>query len=136
MALNESRSQAPPSDWAAGGILFAAVMMTVTGVFQTIAGLTAIVGDEFFVVAKDYAFAIDTTAWGWIHLTLGGVVFLAGLSLFAGRTWARVFAVVLAALSAVSNFFFIPYYPVWSLLMIALACWVIWALTRPGAVRA
>ena len=39
-------------------------------------------------------------------------------------------------ISAIANFFFIPYYPFWSLLMIAMAIWVIWALTRPGAVRA
>ena len=38
-------------------------------------------------------------------------------------------------ISAVSNFFFIPYYPWWSLLIIALDIWVIWALTRPGAVQ-
>jgi hypothetical protein len=45
-----------------------------------------------------------------------------------------VTAIVVAVLSAVANFFFIPYYPFWSILMIALAVWVIWALTRPGAV--
>ena len=37
--------------------------------------------------------------------------------------------------SAVVNFFFIPYYPFWSLLVIALDVWVIWALTRPGAIE-
>jgi hypothetical protein len=34
----------------------------------------------------------------------------------------------LAGLSAIANFLFIPYYPLWSLLMIALAVFVIWAL--------
>jgi hypothetical protein len=43
-------------------------------------------------------------------------------------------AIVLASLSAVANFFFIPYYPAWSILLIALNIWVIWSLTRPGAV--
>ena len=42
--------------------------------------------------------------------------------------------IVLASLSAISNFFFIPYYPFWSIVMIALAAWVIWSLTRPGIV--
>jgi hypothetical protein len=46
-----------------------------------------------------------------------------------------VFAIVLASLSAVANFFFIPYYPLWSIVIIALDVWVIWALTRPGAVE-
>jgi hypothetical protein len=38
-------------------------------------------------------------------------------------------------LSAISNFFFIPYYPIWAVLLIGLNEWVIWALTRPGAIR-
>jgi hypothetical protein len=42
---------------------------------------------------------------------------------------------VLAILTAIENFFFIPYYPFWSILVIALCVWVIWALTRPGATR-
>ena len=38
---------------------------------------------------------------------------------------------MLAGISAVADFFFIPYYPWWSILVIALDVWVIWALTRP-----
>jgi hypothetical protein len=60
---------------------------------------------------------------------------IAGWSIFSGKTWAAVVALTLAMLSALANFFFIPYYPLWSLVMIALDCWVIWALTRPGVVR-
>jgi hypothetical protein len=124
------------SGWVVGGIYFAASLMLLVGIFQAIAGLTAILDDAFYVVTENYVFDLDVTAWGWIHLILGVVVGLAGLSLLAGRVWAGIVALVLAVLSAVANFFFIPYYPWWSLLMIALACWVIWALTRPGALRA
>ena len=124
------------SGWAVGGITFAAVMMTLIGVFQVIAGLVAIIDDNFYVVAQNYTFDVDTTAWGWIHLLLGIVVLVAAYYLTAGQAWAGAVAVVLAALSAIANFFFIPYYPFWSLLLIALAVWVIWSLTRPGAIRA
>ena len=44
-------------------------------------------------------------------------------------------AIVLLSLSAIQNFFFIPYYPFWSITVIALDVWVIWALTRAGAIR-
>jgi hypothetical protein len=64
------------------------------------------------------------------------LVAVAGFSLFGRKVWAAAVAIVLAILSAIANFFFIPYYPFWSLLMIALAVWVIWALTRPGALEA
>ena len=72
---------------------------------------------------------------GWIHLILGILVAATGWSLFARKTWAGVAAITLAMLSAIANFFFIPYYPFWAILQIALAVWVIWALTRPGAIE-
>jgi hypothetical protein len=125
-----------PSGWAVGGLTFASTMMVLIGVFQAFAGLGAIIDDEFFVVTQNYAFDLDVTAWGWIHLILGIVVAWAGYALWSGKLWAGVVALILAMLSAIANFFFIPYYPFWSLLVIALNVWVIWALTRPDVVRA
>jgi hypothetical protein len=125
---------ARPSGWAIGGLTFASVMMILIGIFQAFAGLAAIINDDFFVLTANYAFDLDTTAWGWIHLILGIVVALAGFALWGRKVWAATVAIFLAMLSAIANFFFIPYYPFWSLLMIALAVWVIWALTRPGVV--
>ncbi|HEU4449766.1 MAG TPA: hypothetical protein VFR63_07280 [Gaiellaceae bacterium] len=105
------------------------------GAFQVLAGIAAIAEDEFFVVSANYLYDLDVTTWGWIHLGLGVLVVLAGFALMAGRVWAGIVALTFAVLSAVSNFFLIPYYPWWSLLVIALSVWVIWALTRPGALR-
>jgi hypothetical protein len=132
--------QRPPqepeiSGWAAGGIVFAATILLMVGIFQSIAGLVAIFNDDFYVVTQNYTFDLDTTAWGWIHLILGILVAAVGWSLFARRAWAGVAAITIAMLSAIANFFFIPYYPFWAILQIALAVWVIWALTRPGAIE-
>jgi len=135
MSQYDATREPAVSGWVVGGVTFAGTMLILIGMFQAIDGLVAIVNDDFFVVSKNYTFDLDTTAWGWIHLLLGIVMVLAGLSIFAGKTWSVVVALTLAMLSAVVNFFFIPYYPFWSLLMIALDCWVIWALTRPGVVR-
>jgi hypothetical protein len=123
------------SGWAVGGITFAGTMLILIGMFQAIDGIAAIANDEFFLVTQNYTFDLDTSAWGWIHLLLGIGLIIAGWSIFAGRTWAAVVALTLAMLSAVANFFFIPYYPFWAILIIALNCWVIWSLTRPGVVR-
>ncbi len=131
MTDNESGA----SGWVAGGVVFAATIMVLAGVFQAFQGLAAIIGDNFFVVTGDYAFRIDVTAWGWIHLILGILVAAAGVFLFGGSATAGVVAIVLAVLSAIANFLFIPYYPVWSLVAIALAVWVIWAVTRVIALR-
>jgi hypothetical protein len=133
--MSQPGSPEPVSGWALGGVIFAATMMIMIGFFQTIAGLTAIIDDEFYVVARNYTFDFDVTVWGWIHLILGIIVFVAGLFLYRRSAAAAVLALVLAVLSAVANFFFIPYYPFWAVLVIALDVWVIWSLTRPGAVR-
>jgi len=124
-----------PSGMAIGGAVFAGVMMIIIGAFQSISGLAAIVEDDLFVVGRDYIFSLDTSAWGWVHLALGIVILIAGFALFSGKVWAGTFAIVLATLSAVANFFYIPYYPWWAILIIAIDVWVIWALTRPGVLR-
>jgi hypothetical protein len=137
MSEDESRRGTPAvSGWVFGGVTFAAWMLILVGVFQAIEGLAAIFDDDFYVVAENYAFDLNVTAWGWIHLLLGIGLVVTGYFLFARRPWAGEVTLMLAAVSAISNFFFIPFYPFWSILNIALAIWVIWALTRPGAMEA
>jgi hypothetical protein len=124
-----------PSGWALGAIAFAATLAVLSGVFQALAGLVAIFDDSFYVVAENYTFDLDVTVWGWIHLILGLTVLAVGMGLFMRKAWAGVTAIFLLMLSIVANFFFIPYYPFWSLLVIGLNIWVIWGLTRPGAIE-
>jgi hypothetical protein len=121
-----------PSAGAVGGVVFAATMMLMTGIFQVFQGLAAILNEEFYIVAPNYVYELDVTTWGWIHLILGALVALAGFFLFSGSAAAGIVAITLALFSAISNFFFIPYYPLWSLLLIGLAVWVIWAIPRSG----
>ena len=134
--MSTRRQEEDVSGWALGAIAFAATIMTMSGVFQVITGLAAVLNDEFFVATRNYTFDLDVSAWGWIHLLIGLLILGTGVGLFARQTWAGVTAIMLAMLSALANFFFIPYYPFWSLLLIGLDIWVIWALTRPGAIRA
>jgi hypothetical protein len=116
-----------------GLVVFAGVMMILLGSFHALTGLTAILKDKFFVFTpNNYVISVDVTAWGWIHLIGGVVVALAGFYVFRGAAWARAIGILLATLSAIANFLFIPYYPFWSLLMIALDIFVIWGLARHG----
>ena len=120
------------SSWANGFILFACLMMIMVGLWQALQGLIAIFENEFYVATRNYLFQFDATTWGWIHLILGLLVAFAGYGLVSGRTWARVVAITLAVLSAIANFLFIPYYPFWSLLIIAVDIFVIWAIAAHG----
>lgn len=130
-----SQYEPEASGLAVGGAMFAGVLMVIVGFFELIAGLAAISNDEIFVKTENYLFNFDVSTWGWIHLILGIVVAVAGLALIGGRLWGGLVAIALATLVAIANFFWIPYYPFWSILTIGLAIWVIWALTRPGVYR-
>lgn len=118
-----------PGGPAVGLALFAGVVLITVGIFQFIQGLAAVFRGEFYVVAPNYVYQLDVSGWGWIHVALGVVLAATGTFVLLGKTWARVTAIILAGLSAVANFLFIPYYPVWALLIIALDIAVIWALT-------
>ena len=120
------------SAWASGLALFAGLIMIMVGCYQAIVGLAALLRHDFYVVAPNYAYKFDVTAWGWIHLLLGIVLGIAGWGVISGRIWARVIGIVLAVVSAIANFFFIPYYPIWSILIIVLDVFVIWALCVYG----
>lgn len=115
-------------NWAMGGTIFAATAILILGCFQVIMGISALARDEIFVDGVDYTYAIDVTGWGWIHLILGAVMMATGVFLYTATPWARGVGIGLAVLSAVSNFFFLPYYPLWSLVVIALDVFAIWAL--------
>jgi hypothetical protein len=126
------RADRETSGTAVGFILFAAIMMIMAGVFQALQGIIAIFENEFYVATRSYTFQFDATTWGWIHLLVGLLVAFAGWGLLSGRTWARVVALTLAVLSAITNFLFIPYYPFWALPLITLDILVMWDVAAKG----
>ena len=115
--------------WAGGLTVFAAVMMMIAGGVQFYQGLVALGNSEFYVVGRDYTFKFDVTAWGWIHLLLGIGVAAVGVFLYLGSAWARWTGIVLVAVSMFANFVWLPYYPIWGIIVLALEGAVIWALT-------
>ncbi len=134
--MTEQSYRREPSGWVTAGTTFAGVLLLLIGGFHFLAGLAALVDDQFYVATQNYWFEFDITAWGWIHLLAGALAVVAGIYVFSGATWARIVGIALAVLSALVNFAFVPYYPWWSLLIIALDVWIIWALSRPVDVRA
>jgi hypothetical protein len=136
MASYESDPPPRASGWAVAGVVFGGTLMLLIGFFQAMIGLAAISQSEFYTVPGRYEFDLSINTWGWIHLIIGAVVAITGLLLLARKEWAKLLALCVLVASAVSQFFFIPYYPFWAILVIALDVWVIWSLTRPGALSA
>ena len=118
----------PVSPVAHGIAVFAGVLMIIGGAFQALEALAAIVNDKYLVVLPQYIYAFDLTVWGWIHLLVGLALLAVGIFLLRGATWARVAGMVVAGLSALLNFLWLPHTPWWSLTVIVIDILVIWAL--------
>lgn len=114
---------------AAGGTVGAAAVVLVVGVLGVLQGLAAIISGPTFVIGFEYVYRIDASGWGWIHLILGAGAIAIGIGLLTGRTWAAVAAIAIAGLSIVINFMWLPYYPWWSIVVIALDVFIIWAVS-------
>ena len=116
-----------------GWIWFAGLMLVMLGTFNAIQGFAAIFTDDVFVPTEGGGVILDVTGWGWVHLIVGLLALLAGLGLFSGATWARVFAVIVVMINAIAQLASLNFHPVWSIIVITLDVLVIWALIVHGA---
>ncbi|MET8947351.1 hypothetical protein ABZX30_28335 [Streptomyces sp. NPDC004542] len=127
-ATHHARPISAKQHWAAGLMMFGAVMLAIVGVLDIFRGIMGIAQDRVFITTSGYVFQYNLTGWGWVHLVLGVVAFVVSLGLFQAATWARIAGVVIAGFLIIANFLSLPYYPVWSTLAIAISGLVIWAL--------
>ncbi|MEV4351525.1 hypothetical protein AB0J83_44280 [Actinoplanes sp. NPDC049596] len=126
------RRAAEPTAWV-GVVIFAAVMLMLMGGFQVMEGIVAIVRDDYYLTTSSgLILTLDYTAWGWTHLIIGLIAVGVGIGIFAGQTWARVAGIVIACLSALANAAFLPAYPLWCAIIIAIDVLIIYALAVHG----
>ncbi|GAA2770676.1 hypothetical protein GCM10010521_54870 [Streptomyces rameus] len=130
------RSAARGSGWVTGGVTLAGVLMVCSGILALLQGIAAVAGDDVYFRIGAYIYKISLTGWGTIHIIIGALVLLTGVGLLMGMAWARFAGLFLVALSLITQFLFLPYAPVWSLFLMALDVFVIWALaSRQETVR-
>ncbi|MEU6135145.1 hypothetical protein [Nocardioides sp. NPDC047086] len=123
-------SEPVKSAFAFSGAIFAGTILTTVGIFQILSGIAAVAEDKLYVKGIDYVYQFDLTTWGWIHIVLGAIAIAVGIGLLLGQTWARISGIVIAVIGSISAFAFMPYYPFWSLAMLALYIFVIWSLAQ------
>jgi hypothetical protein len=117
-----------------GWVVFAGVILLVSGLFSVIQGIVALVGPDTYLAVSNGSFIVfDAQGWGWWSIIIGVLLLLVAAALFAGQTWARVIAVILAIVSAASQLLLISAQPWWSLIIIAIDVLIIYALTVHGA---
>ena len=115
-----------------GLVLFAGVLLLVAGFWNLIYGIAGIAQSHVFVANAHYVFG-NLRTWGWITLIIGVVQLLAAAGVLAGSQLARWFAVVVVGLNAIEQMFFIPAYPFWSLMIIAVDVVALYGLCAYGS---
>ncbi|WP_278262132.1 acetyltransferase [Nocardia sp. AG03] len=114
---------------AEGISVVAACLLLIMAAVSVLQGIAALADDALYVAGVEYVYRFDTTTWGWVHVILGVLGLLVGVGLVLGAAWGRYAALAVAALVIVANFLSLPYYPAWSIVIIALSVLVIWAVS-------
>lgn len=119
----------PPSTLALTTSGFAGTMLIMVALFQILQGIAAVAADDVYVTGIEYVYQLDVTSWGWVHIVVGAIALATGIGVLAGQAWAYVVGIFLAVVASIANFAFLPYYPIWSAIVIAFNVAVIWALS-------
>jgi hypothetical protein len=120
--------------WGHGVVLFAGTLMLALGILEFLRGLTALFENTLFVNTPSYIFALDVTTWGWLHLIWGVVLGAVGGAILAGMLVGRIVGLSIVTIAMVLNFVSLPIYPLWSIVMIALCVFIMWALCAEDSV--
>ncbi|MEU2280552.1 hypothetical protein ABZ614_01050 [Streptomyces sp. NPDC013178] len=122
------RTPSPRDARAFGGATFAGVLLLCGGVLAVLQGIAALAGDDVYARVDSYVYALTLTGWGAVHLVLGVLAAGTGAGLLGSAPWARLPGIVLASLSLVAQFLFLPHEPLWSIVVMAIDVFVIGAL--------
>jgi len=114
----------------AGPLRYFGVPLILSGVLSILQGIAGIAEDRLYGVPRHYEYRFDLTSWGWIHLVVGVALVLVGVGVLRAMGWGRAAGVTTAAISLVTQFMFIPYYPLWSISVMTLDLIILWGLAR------
>ena len=107
---------------------FAGVLLLIASLLDLLQGASAVAEDELYTQAKEYLYEMDLTAWGWIHIVIGALGVVVAVAILARATWGLVAGLAVAVVGIVTNFAFLPVYPVWSAFIIGFNALVVWSL--------
>jgi hypothetical protein len=112
-------------------IVFASALLAIAGFFNLIDGIAAVAKSSVYVANARFVMG-DLRAWGWVVLILGVLQLLAALGVIVGNQVARWFAIAVIAVNLIAQMFFLPGYPFWSLMIIAVDVVALWGLCAYG----
>lgn len=127
--VRQGRDRYGSGEMISGLPLFAGATLMLSGPLSILLGVTGIAQDTLFSSPR-YVYRFDLTAWGWLHVVVGAGLVVAGMGVLLGRSWGRGVGITMGAVSLITQFMFIPYYPVWSIIVMTLDLLIVWALSR------
>jgi hypothetical protein len=131
-AMRPARGRSYAEGRGYGLVLFAGVLLLVSGFWNLIYGIAAIAQSHVFVANAHYVFG-NLRAWGWVTLIFAILLLIAGGGIMVGNQLARWFGVVVLGLNLIEQMFSIPSYPFWSLTIIALDVVALYGLCAYGS---
>lgn len=129
--VSSVRGEDERTGWT-GWVVFAGVLMVIAGAVWAIQGLIAVFKNDLVIFGTEGALFLNVTGWGWVHMILGVLLLLCGFLVLQGNMFGRTIAVILAILSIIVNFVWLPVYPVWAIVIITLDVFIIYAVTVHG----
>jgi hypothetical protein len=114
-----------------GWVMFAGVMLLVLGCTNTVEGVAAVNGSDFFVTRAHYLFG-DLSSWGWVIWLFGVAQGLTGVGVLLKNQFARWLGVAFAFGNALAQLLMIQAYPFWSLALVSLDILVMYGLVVYG----
>jgi hypothetical protein len=122
----------PTATRTSGWVTFASWMLLLAGIWQGFLGFLGVLSGDFYVKGPTWIAQLDVTTWGWIHMALGLLMFVTGIFVALGKTWATVVGIIAAGVSAIAVFAWAPWFPLWAAVILAVDVLVIYGLAAHG----
>jgi hypothetical protein len=116
-----------------GWIVFAALVLGIAGIMRIFDAIWAFRYHNY--IPSQYQAAIFGTnlkTYGWVWLGVAAILILSAFGVMAGSQLSRWVGVFAGAVMAISAIWWMPYYPVWSLVYIGLGVMVCYGLVAFG----
>jgi hypothetical protein len=115
-------------------VTLGSILMMIVGGFKLIAGIIGLFKDQYLVPSTNGGYMlVDATGLAIWWLIVGAILLFGGMAALGGKSWGYVVGIMAASLAALSEFFSIPYTPIWSIIMIVVYVAVLAAFVNAPA---
>jgi hypothetical protein len=124
-------------DYGSGWLFFAGTILGVAGIMRLFDALWAFRYDGVIPDELEGAILGDSlTSYGWLWLVVGLILIGASFGVLNRSQFARWIGIIAGAVMTITAFWWMPFYPVWSLAYVLLGVLVIYGLAAHGGRRA